>query len=72
MKKSITMKRNKLIPSTGLVEYYKDVSGKWRFRVKAANYKIIAVSEGYNSKQACINGIKSLMRHTENVEIVQV
>lgn len=72
MKKSSTMKRTELMTSTGLIEYYKDVSGKWRFRVKAANYKIIAVSEGYNSKQACMNGIKSLLRHTENVEIVEV
>ena len=66
------MKRDELIPSQGLIEYYRDVGGKWRFRVKAANYKIIAVSEGYNSKQGCINGIKSLLRHTEWVEIVEV
>jgi hypothetical protein len=48
MKKTSMMKRDELIPSQGLIEYYRDVAGKWRFRVKAANYKIIAVSEGYN------------------------
>ena len=64
--------REQLEPGKGIIEIYQDVSTKWRFRVKAANYKIIAVSEGYNSKQGCMNGIKSLLRHTEEVEIVEV
>ena len=60
------------MPGKGIIEVYQDIGNKWRFRVKAANYKIIAVSEGYNSKQGCLNGIKSLLKHTEEVEIVEV
>jgi uncharacterized protein YegP (UPF0339 family) len=37
---------------------YKDARGEWRWRLKAANGKIIADSgEGYKSKQACKEGI---------------
>lgn len=40
-------------------EYFTDKSGKFRFRLKAANGQIIAASEAYNSKDACMNGIES-------------
>jgi uncharacterized protein len=37
---------------------YKDSTGEWRWRLKAANGKIVADSgEGYPSKQSCRNGI---------------
>jgi uncharacterized protein YegP (UPF0339 family) len=39
-------------------EWYKDKAGKYRFRLKAANSEIIAVSEGYNSKESCVAGIE--------------
>jgi len=64
--------REQLEPGKGIIEIYQDVSTKWRFRVKANNYKIIAVSEGYNSKQACMNGIRSLIRNTGDVEVIEV
>jgi uncharacterized protein YegP (UPF0339 family) len=44
----------------GKVEIFKDKKGEWRFRVKAGNNKIIAVSEGYKTKQGCKNGVDSL------------
>ena len=31
-------------------EWYKDKAGKFRFRLKAANGEVIAVSEAYSSK----------------------
>jgi uncharacterized protein YegP (UPF0339 family) len=38
---------------------YKDSRGEWRWRLKAANGKILAESgEGYNTKQACKEGIE--------------
>ena len=41
-------------------EVYKDASGEHRFRLKAPNGKIIATGEGYKTKAACLNGIKSV------------
>jgi len=43
------------------VEYnvFKDVSGKWRWRLKASNGKIIADSgESYYNKSDCLDAIK--------------
>jgi len=45
-------------------EIFKDKSGKFRFRLKAPNGKIIAVSESYNSKRNAINGIKAVCLHS--------
>ncbi len=36
-------------------EVYQDKSGEFRFRLKARNGEIIAVSEGYTSKPGCLN-----------------
>lgn len=41
-------------------EVYKDAESKYRFRLKAANGETIAASEGYNSKEACMDGIQSV------------
>ena len=41
-------------------QVYKDKAGKFRFRLRAANNKIVAVSEAYESKVGCINGVKSV------------
>lgn len=35
----------------GIFEIYKDTKHEWRWRLKAKNGKIIAVSEGYNTKK---------------------
>lgn len=38
--------------------YYKDSKGEWRWRLKAANGRIIADSgEGYKSEKECLDGI---------------
>ena len=44
-------------------QVYKDISGKYRFRLRAANNKIVAVSQGYESKTSCINGVKSVQNN---------
>jgi len=41
-------------------EIYEDASGKFRFRLRAANNEIIAVSEAYESKSGCMNGVESV------------
>ena len=44
----------------GKFELFKDVGGKFRFRLKAGNGQIIASSEAYETKAAAQNGIKSV------------
>ena len=50
-------------------EVYKDASGQFRFRLRAANMEIIAVSEAYTSKAACMNGIESVKTNAPAAEI---
>lgn len=51
-------------------EVYLDVGGKPRFRLKALNGEIIAVSQAYADKSSCIKGIASIGSHAPNAEIV--
>lgn len=44
-------------------ELYLDRSGEFRFRLRARNGQIIAVSEGYVSRASCINGIESVRKN---------
>jgi uncharacterized protein YegP (UPF0339 family) len=44
-------------------QIYKDKSGKFRFRLFAANAKNILYSEGYKTRGACLNGIASVKRN---------
>ena len=51
-------------------EVYKDKTGQYRFRLKAANGEIIAAGEAYSSKEACLNGIKSIKKNAPKAKIV--
>lgn len=51
-------------------EVYLDVGGKQRFRLKASNGGIIAVSQAYADKSSCIKGIASIGSHAPDAEIV--
>lgn len=44
-------------------EVYRDKAGEYRFRLRARNGKIVAASEGYASRQACLDGIESVRRN---------
>ena len=44
----------------GKFEIYEDKAGKFRFRLKAGNGQVIAVSEAYESKASAENGIESV------------
>jgi uncharacterized protein YegP (UPF0339 family) len=55
----------------GKFEVYKDKSDKYRFRLKAANGEIIASSEAYESKAACMNGIASVQKNAPTANIVE-
>ena len=52
-------------------EVYLDRSGEYRFRLKARNGAIIAVSDGYSSKGACLGGIESVRQNAPDSEIVE-
>jgi len=44
----------------GKFQIYKDAGGKFRFTLKSSNGEIIASSETYNSKEAALDGIRSV------------
>lgn len=52
-------------------ELYTDKSGEYRFRLKARNGEVIAVSEGYKSKAACENGIASVKKNAPDAQVVE-
>lgn len=49
-------------------ELYQDRAGKFRFRLKARNGKIVGVSEGYSSKAGALNGIDSVRKNAPEAE----
>ena len=51
-------------------EVYNDKAGEFRFRLKATNGQIIAVSEGYKALSGCLNGIESVKKNADS-EIVK-
>ena len=53
-------------------ELYRDKRGEYRFRLKARNGAIIAVSEGYTTKVSCENGIASVRRNADLAEIPEM
>ena len=50
-------------------EIFKDKAGEFRFRLKAKNGEIIAVSEGYKSMDNCKNGIESVRKNAVDAPI---
>ncbi len=52
-------------------EIYNDKAGEFRFRLKATNGQVIAVSEGYTALASCENGIESVKKNAVDAEIVE-
>lgn len=52
-------------------EVYADKAGEYRFRLKATNGQVIAVSEGYKAKASCLNGIESVKKNAADAETVK-
>ena len=50
-------------------EVYTDKAGEFRFRLKAKNGQIIAVSEGYKAKKSCLNGIESVKKNAVDAKV---
>ena len=54
-------------------QVYKDTAGKFRFRLRAENNKIIVVSEAYEQHAGCLNGVKSIQKNCNvNIEDLTV
>ncbi len=52
-------------------EIYADKAGEFRFRLKATNGQVIAVSEGYTTLANCENGVESVKKNAPDAEIVE-
>ena len=52
-------------------EVYQDKAGEYRFRLKARNGEIIAVSEGYKAKASCLNGIESVRKNAPEAPVTE-
>ena len=52
-------------------EVYADKAGEFRFRLKATNGQIIAVSEGYKAIASCMNGIESVKKNAPDADVVE-
>ena len=47
----------------GKFEVYKDNAGKFRWRLRASNGEEIASGQGYESKEGCMDGVKSVKKN---------
>lgn len=52
-------------------ELYQDKAGQFRFRLRARNGKIIAVSENYSGKAVCLKGIESVKINSGEAGIME-
>ena len=52
-------------------EMYLDKKGAYRFRLKARNGEIIAVSDSYAAKAGCLNGIESVRQNAPDARILE-
>jgi uncharacterized protein YegP (UPF0339 family) len=51
-------------------EIFKDRKKQYRFHLKASNGETIAASQAYDTKAACIKGIKSIQKNAPAAAIV--
>ncbi|KQC05258.1 MAG: hypothetical protein APR53_02350 [Methanoculleus sp. SDB] len=56
----------------GKFEVFVDRAGAFRFHLKAPNGLIIAQSQGYSTKAACMKGIESIRTNAPQAEIVEL
>lgn len=50
-------------------EIYRDKASEYRFRLVAPNGEIIAVSEGYTTKQSAQRGVEAVKKYAGSAEI---
>lgn len=54
------------------IEVFKDSAGRFRFRLKASNGRVIAAGEAYNSKEGCLKGIDAIKRNAQIAKFVDL
>lgn len=52
-------------------QMYQDKAGQYRFRLRARNGEIIAISENYTAKAGCLNGIESVRKNAPEADILE-
>lgn len=60
------------MPAEPFFEVTVDKAKKYRFRLKAPNGQVIAVSEAYESKESCMNGIDSVKKNAPKASVKEV
>jgi hypothetical protein len=50
-------------------EVFKEASGQFRFRLRAPNGETIASGEAYTTKEACMDGIKSVQKNAPKAKV---
>lgn len=53
----------------GKFEMYSDKPGEFRFQLKAGNGQVVASSQAYTTKKACLNGIASIRKNAPDAII---
>ncbi|NYT05883.1 MAG: DUF1508 domain-containing protein [Methanomicrobiales archaeon] len=56
----------------GKFEVFTDKAGAFRFHLKAPNGLIIAQSQAYSTKAACLKGIESIKTNAPLAEVVEL
>lgn len=65
-------KERKLQLPISIFEIYKDAAGKYRWRLRAPNGEIVAVSEAYESIAGCENGIKFVQKSSRGAIVQKI
>lgn len=60
------------LPANPKFEIFVDKAGAYRFRLKARNGQVVAVSENYTTKAACLHGVQSVKENAPTGEIEQI
>ncbi len=54
-------------------EVFVDKAGEYRWRLRASNGQIIATGgEGYKEKSSALNGVKSVMSHAAEAQVIEL
>ena len=56
----------------GSFEIFQDEQEEYHFVLKASNGEVIAESQGYKTKSACLKGIESVQRNASSAKISEV
>jgi uncharacterized protein YegP (UPF0339 family) len=51
------------LPTNPRFELFLDKAGAYRFRLRARNGQVVAVSEGYTTREACEKGMESVRKN---------